>query len=95
MASSNKVKEEEAVLSDLDGLFAKEYKKPQQSIIESLNTSKKNSPENSSNIKSVADSTLNDRLLSKKLEDLNNQIKHEEKKEKRSNSVPSKDQEKK
>jgi len=49
MASSNKNKEEETILTEIDDLFAKEYKKPQQSIIDSLNNSKKNSPDNSSN----------------------------------------------
>ena len=69
MGSSNKQKDDQ-ILSQIDGLFAKEYKKPQQAIIDSLNNSKKNSPENSSSKPQKNDTTLNETLLNKKLEDL-------------------------
>ena len=81
IASSNKNKDDE-ILTDLDELFAKEYKKPQQSIIDSLNNSKKNSPENTTN-KSNTDkessmlNNLNDQILQKKLEDFSKQAEHD------------------
>lgn len=71
IASSNKNKKDDNLLEELDGLFAQEYKKPQRSIVDSLNTSKKNTPDNSSSKpnKNEADD-LNDQILMKKLEDL-------------------------
>lgn len=70
IASSNKNKQDD-ILQELDGLFAQEYKKPQQSIIESLNTSKKNTPDNSSSKQNKVHAlALNDQILQQKLEDL-------------------------
>lgn len=71
IASSNKNEKDDNILEELDGLFAQEYKKPQRSIVDSLNTSKKNTPDNSSSKpnKNEADD-LNDQILMKKLEDL-------------------------
>ena len=95
IASSNKAKKEDRLLDDLDGLFAKEYKKPQQSIIDSLNNSKKNTPDNSSSKTKAEIQNINEQILNKKLEDLNEQFKTDENRKSsgaaRSSSVPLKE----
>lgn len=88
MASSNKNKDDE-ILTEIDGLFAKEYKKPQQSIIDSLNNSKKNSPENTTNKSNTdKDSSVNNlnEQLQKKLEDLSKQAENEDRRLNASNA---------
>lgn len=88
MASSNKNKNDDNLNQELDGLFAPEYNKPQPSLVESLNTSKKNTPDNSSSKHNKVED-LNDQILQKKLEELKIQKEEEERsKNPRSSSVP-------
>lgn len=64
VASSNKNKNDDVLNQELDGLFAQEYKKPQPSLVESLNTSKKNTPDNSSSKQNKMDTQdLNEQIL--------------------------------
>ena len=77
MASINKNKDDQ-ILDEFDGLFAKEYVKPQhsttQSIIDSLENSKKNSLESSTNKSSKEerklDAATQAQILQKKLQTL-------------------------
>jgi len=75
---SNKNKEDDIVLDDLDDLFPKEYVKPQeetcQSIIDSLDNSKKNSLESSTNKSGKDDREAQSqaKMLHKKLSNLAN-----------------------
>ena len=73
MASSNKAKEDQAV-NELEELFPNEYTKPPesttQSIKDSLNNSKKNSPQCSTNKSQNAGAQTDAEILQQKLDDL-------------------------